>query len=112
MHYLQHGMLADEESAGATALGPDGLPGESIRKPITVLLADDHALVREGTRRLLEAEDDIRVVAEAGDGAAAVREAQRCIPDVAIVDVAMPGMSGIEATRQIKASLPGVAVLA
>jgi DNA-binding NarL/FixJ family response regulator len=81
-------------------------------QPITVLIADDHALVREGTRRLLEAEPDIVVVAEAGDGLTAVREAERVRPDVAIVDVAMPGMSGIEATRRIKAQLPNVAVLA
>jgi DNA-binding NarL/FixJ family response regulator len=80
--------------------------------PITVLLADDHALVREGTRRLLEAESDIRVVAEAGDGAMAVEQAVASQPDVAIVDVAMPGMTGIEATRRIKAHLPNVAVLA
>ena len=79
---------------------------------ISVLLADDHALVREGTRRLLEAEPDIRVVAEAGTGQAAVQEADRTTPDVAIVDVAMPGMSGIEATRRIKASHPAIAVLA
>lgn len=112
MRYAEEGAASGEEAAGATAAGPDGLLGEGAGKPITVLLADDHALVREGTRRLLEAEDDIRVVAEAGDGATAVREAQRCAPDVAIVDVAMPGMSGIEATRQIKALLPAVAVLA
>ena len=86
--------------------------GNDASHTITVLLADDHALVREGTRRLLEAEPDIRVVAEAGDGATAVQEAERLRPDVAIMDVAMPGMSGIEATRQIKAALPNVAVLA
>ena len=86
--------------------------GAETTSPITVLLADDHALVREGTRRLLEAEADIRVVAEAGDGQTAVAEAERCRPDVAIVDVAMPGMSGIEATRHIKERLPNVAILA
>src|SRR5258708_4947363 len=86
--------------------------GVETTSPITVLLADDHALVREGTRRLLEAEADIRVVAEAGDGQTAVAEAERCRPDVAIVDVAMPGMSGIEATRHIKERLPNVAILA
>lgn len=80
--------------------------------PITVLLADDHVLVREGTRRLLEAEPDIRVVAEAGDGIEAVAQAISAQPNVAIVDVAMPGMTGIEATRHIKAHLPNVAVLA
>jgi DNA-binding NarL/FixJ family response regulator len=80
--------------------------------PITVLLADDHALVREGTRRLLEAEPDIRVVAEAGDGAEAVARAEQTRPDVVIMDIAMPGMGGIEATRQIKGRLPQMAVLA
>src|SRR5262249_28341635 len=60
--------------------------------PITVVLADDHALVREGTRRLLEAEPDIRVVGEAGDGLAAIEQAERTRPDVVIMDIAMPGM--------------------
>lgn len=89
-----------------------GAEGEEAGAPITVLLADDHALVREGTRRLLEAEQDIQVVAEAGDGLSAVREAERTRPDVAIVDVAMPEISGIEATRRIKELLPNAAVLA
>src|SRR5215469_10618908 len=79
---------------------------------IQVLLADDHALVREGTRRLLEAEPDIRVVAEANDGYETVREAERTHPDVAIIDVAMPNLSGIEATRRVKSLLPNIAVLA
>lgn len=81
-------------------------------EPIRVMLADDHVLVREGTRRLLEAEPDIEVVAEAGDGITAVEQAVASQPDVLIIDVAMPGMSGIEATRQIKQQLPKVAVLA
>lgn len=92
--------------------GADAPPAGDEPRVISVLLADDHALVREGTRRLLEAEPDIRVVAEAGTGQAAVQEAERTTPDVAIVDVAMPGMSGIEATRRIKALRPSVAVLA
>lgn len=86
--------------------------GEAEEQTISVLLADDHALVREGTRRLLESEPGIRVVAEAADGQEAVAEASRVLPDVIIMDVAMPGMSGIEATRQVKARLPQVAVLA
>jgi NarL family two-component system response regulator LiaR len=92
--------------------GVEPPPASDDQHIITVLLADDHALVREGTRRLLEAEPDFRVVAEAGTGLDAVQEAERTIPDVAIMDVAMPGMSGIEATRRIKASCPSVAVLA
>ena len=78
---------------------------------IRVLLADDHALVREGTRRLLEAEGDVEVVAEAASGEEAVRAAQRMHPAIAIMDIAMPGMGGIEATRQIKAHCPETAVL-
>lgn len=85
---------------------------EETNAPITILIADDHVLVREGTRRLLEAESDIRVVGEAGDGATTVAEAERLKPDVIIMDVAMPVMNGIEATRQIKARMPQVAVLA
>jgi NarL family two-component system response regulator LiaR len=78
---------------------------------IRVLLADDHALVREGTRRLLEAESDVQVVAEAASGEEAVEAAQRLQPDIAIMDIAMPGMGGIEATRRIKAHCPKTAVL-
>src|SRR5258707_12145518 len=76
--------------------------GAETTSPITVLLADDHALVREGTRGLLEAEADIRVVAEAGAGQTAVAQAGRCRPDVAILDVGMPGMTGIEVQRSVQ----------
>ena len=80
--------------------------------PISIVIADDHALVREGTRRLLDSENGLIVVGEAGDGASAVAEVERLKPDVVIMDIAMPGMNGIEATRQIKARQPQVAVLA
>ncbi|HEX9039243.1 MAG TPA: response regulator transcription factor [Ktedonobacterales bacterium] len=79
---------------------------------ITIVIADDHALVREGTRRLLEAESGLVVLGEAGDGATAIAEVERVRPSVVIMDIAMPGMNGIEATRQIKARQPQVAVLA
>ena len=80
-------------------------------KKIKILIADDHAFVREGTRRILEQEPDMEVVAEAGNGEEAVRLASDLKPDVAIIDVAMPKLDGIEATRQIKALCPAVAVL-
>jgi NarL family two-component system response regulator LiaR len=78
---------------------------------IKILIADDHAVVREGTRQILEQESDMTVVAEAADGEEAVRLAGSSRPDVAIIDIAMPEVDGIEATRQIKTLYPGVAVL-
>lgn len=78
---------------------------------IRVIIAEDHAVVREGTRELLEREKDIEVVGEAADGADAVALVDRLHPDVAIVDISMPGMGGIEATQKIKALRPSTAVL-
>jgi DNA-binding NarL/FixJ family response regulator len=80
-------------------------------KKIRVIIADDHAIVREGTRRVLEAEEDIEVVGEASDGQEAVSRATELKPDVAIIDIAMPKLNGIEATKQIKSLLPSVAIL-
>jgi NarL family two-component system response regulator LiaR len=78
---------------------------------IKVLIADDHAVVREGTRQILEQETDLTVVAEAGDGEEAVRLAGIFKPDVAIIDIAMPKLDGIQATKQIKALYPSIIVL-
>ena len=78
---------------------------------IKVLIADDHAVVREGTRQILEHEPDLEVVAVAADGEEAVRVAGSSRLDVAIIDIAMPRLDGIEATRQIKALYPAIAVL-
>jgi NarL family two-component system response regulator LiaR len=78
---------------------------------IKILLAEDHVVVRQGTRQLLEREQDLEVVGETGDGEEAVQLATVLKPDVIIMDIAMPKLSGIEATKQIKALLPSVAVL-
>jgi DNA-binding NarL/FixJ family response regulator len=82
-----------------------------MSEKISVLLVDDHSLVRRGFRRILEDEPDMRVVGEAGDGAEAVRLAQQLKPRVVVMDCALPGMSGLVATRQILAALPQTAVL-
>jgi DNA-binding NarL/FixJ family response regulator len=78
---------------------------------ITVLLADDHALVRRGFRRLLEDDASITVVGEASDGEEAVRLAKELKPRVVVMDSAMPGASGLAATRAILASAPDTAIL-
>jgi NarL family two-component system response regulator LiaR len=86
-------------------------PGGDGLGKIKILIADDHAVVREGTRRILEQEQDLEVVAEAGDGEEAVRLATNVKPDVAIIDIAMPKLDGIEATKQIKTLCPAITVL-
>jgi NarL family two-component system response regulator LiaR len=78
---------------------------------IRVLLAEDHVVVREGTRELIQREPDMEVVAEAGDGEEAVELSKRTRPDVVIMDIAMPKVNGIEATKLIKQELPTTAVL-
>jgi len=78
---------------------------------INLILADDHALVRAGTRQLLERQPDLRVVGEAADGEEAVRLAKELKPHLVVMDVRMPRMSGVEATRRIKQEVPEVAVL-
>jgi DNA-binding NarL/FixJ family response regulator len=99
--------------AGMTADAVPNLSNTDLEQGqlIRVLLADDHALVREGTRRLLETESDVEVVAEAANGEEAIEAAKSLHPDIAIMDIAMPGMGGIEATRAIKVSCPETAVL-
>ncbi|MGB6384332.1 MAG: response regulator transcription factor [Terriglobales bacterium] len=78
---------------------------------ISVLLVDDHTLVRRGFRRILEDETDIKVVGEAGDGAEAVKLTDELRPKVIVMDCAMPGMNGLEATRQILDKRPQALVL-
>ncbi len=78
---------------------------------IRVLLADDHVMVRQGIRQFLEEASGIEVIAEAGDGAEALRLVEELQPDVAVLDIRMPEVTGVEATRQIKVRFPQVRVL-
>ncbi len=78
---------------------------------IRVLIADDHAIVREGLRYILEANADIQVVGEAADGRQAVAEAKKVKPRIVVMDIAMPELNGIEATRQLLEELPSVKII-
>ncbi len=80
--------------------------------PVRIVIADDHRIVREGLRHLLEKRTDFKVVGEASDGESAVRLARELSPDIVIVDISMPGLNGIEATRRILAERPDIRVLA
>jgi DNA-binding NarL/FixJ family response regulator len=82
-----------------------------MAKKITVLLVDDHSLVRRGFRRMLEDESDMDVVGEAGSGEQAVKLARELHPQVVVMDCALPGMNGLDATREILADLPEAAIL-
>jgi len=78
---------------------------------IRILLADDHTVVRKGLRMLLESQPGFEVVADAADGREAVRLAEKHSPEVVVMDVAMPGLNGIEAARQILAKIPQIAIV-
>jgi DNA-binding NarL/FixJ family response regulator len=79
--------------------------------PLSVLLADDHVTVRHGLRLLIDGQPDMKVVAEASDGAAAVQRALDIKPDVVVMDISMPGMNGLVATRTLKKARPQMAVI-
>jgi len=78
---------------------------------VRVFIADDHAVVRDGLRFILEAESDIEVVGDAADGRQAVRGVKKLCPDVVVMDIAMPELNGIEATRQVRESCPSTQVI-
>jgi NarL family two-component system response regulator LiaR len=78
---------------------------------IRIVIADDHAVVREGTRALLEREEDFEVIGEARDGEEAIKLIESTNPDVAIIDISMPKINGIEVTRRVKPLLPSLAIL-
>lgn len=78
---------------------------------VRILIAEDHQTVREGLRLILQDQPDIEVIGEAGDGRAAIEQAKRLNPDIVLMDVSMPGLNGLKATKELKASCPEVKVL-
>ena len=111
---LQHRQPSRRRHAGRGHAAPARRPRDEegrLMGRVRILLADDHTVVRQGLRKLLEERPDWEVIAEAGDGREAVRLAEQQKPDVAILDVAMPLLNGIEATRQITKRVPSTRVL-
>lgn len=105
--------LPDVEPAPAAEPVPASPPGRSIRRRVTrVLLADDHHMVREGLRSIIESEPRLRVVGEASNGEEALQQARVLHPDVVVMDINMPKLNGIEATRRLREEMPSVAVVA
>lgn len=103
--------MPSREVAGGSEPAKVAEPREQALRPVRVLIAEDHAVVREGIRMILNASDEFDVVGEAGDGESAVRLTQTLRPDVVVMDIGMPKLNGVEATRQIKALTPETHVL-
>jgi len=102
--YCGHSALYGKKTLAPVSYGPRYMT-------ITVLLADDHAIVRDGLRMVLQAQPDIRVIGEATDGREAVQRAVQHEPHVVVMDIAMPVVNGIEATQEIRDRCPGTEVL-
>lgn len=99
------------EPASSAELHSAHEPFAETPAQIRILLADDHALVRRGVRLILEREADFQIVAEAGDGAEAIEAARSQDVDLAILDIAMPRLTGLQATRELAALKPGMRIL-
>ena len=83
-----------------------------MSRPFRILIADDHAVVRQGLKLLINSQPDMTVVGEAADGAAVLQQAAAVEPDVVVMDLSMPGMNGLVATKALKQTRPSVEVVA
>jgi two-component system response regulator NreC len=82
-----------------------------MSEKLRILLAEDHLTVREGVKLLVNAQHDMEVVGEAGDGEAAIREAERLDPDIIVMDVSMPNLNGLKATKRLRRQMPDIKIL-
>jgi DNA-binding NarL/FixJ family response regulator len=115
-HHRRHARTASKRarrsvSGKASKATRDREPGRDAQKPTRVLVADDHDVVRRGVRSLLQSQPGFEVCGEASDGDQAVEQAQRLRPDIAVLDITMPGLNGLEATRAIAEKVPRTRVL-
>src|SRR5215203_5603381 len=78
---------------------------------LRIMLAEDHETVREGIKLLINSQPDMEVISEVGDGSAAVKEAQKLVPDIVVMDVSMPKLNGLKATKRLKTASPGIKIL-
>ncbi len=108
---MEGGSIHRLPGLGSEARAAVGIDARSDSTPARLLIADDHALLRTGMRAMLEAEPDLEVVGEAANGREAVDLCRELLPNLVLMDLSMPEMGGIEATRAIKADLPRIGVL-
>lgn len=103
--------MVEGNSDGYFQQETENLTNTNHNRKIKVLLVDDHQMMREGLRKIIEEEGDITIIAEAASGEEAIELTRKHSPDVIVMDVNMPGMNGIEATRKILSSIPDVRII-